>query len=539
MITMYTTVNEEGEEVILNNQKSGLITVVKIIVLVFSLLIVATLSVTTIVFGYLAFRTKQEQRLDNKNMIELITFNDVYQLHQVLTIEGDTRGGASRVSQYIKTLKSKRLYPENILVISGGDTISPSRLSTLFNGAQMINASNLMGLNYSALGNHEFDFGVKVLESRINESQFVWLNSNVQLPFPTVENVVIQVGPVKLGLFGILFAFGPSDKSVVIKDMIETSKEQVIKLKQKGAQYIIALTHQSAAEDCKLSTTVPDINLIVGGHEHRMQANTDCGQAPFIKATQDWQNIWHVKIDFTYKTPLIEFDNIAITKEMPTDPAMENLIAYYESNSGKEFKQVIGRTLVNLDGREYMLRTSETNLGDYIADKYREYTGTNIALFNGGGIRGNMFILAGSNITKGNVFDMFPFLNSLIMVNITGDILRQAIENGLSGVDRVAGRFPVISGFNITYTLNNPIGYRVLGMQIKSGDTYVDIDPNMELSLTTSSYLYQGGDGYSMLTELTPLIDPESAPTMVVVMIDSIEKDSVLSPLVDGRLRKI
>jgi 2',3'-cyclic-nucleotide 2'-phosphodiesterase (5'-nucleotidase family) len=388
-------------------------------------------------------------------------------------------------------------------------------------------------------GNHEFDFGVKVLESRINESQFVWLNSNVQLPFPTVENVVIQVGPVKLGLFGILFAFGPSDKSVVIKDMIETSKEQVIKLKQKGAQYIIALTHQSAAEDCKLSTTVPDINLIVGGHEHRMQANTDCGQAPFIKATQDWQNIWHVKIDFTYKTPLIEFDNIAITKEMPTDPAMENLIAYYESNSGKEFKQVIGRTLVNLDGREYMLRTSETNLGDYIADKYREYTGTNIALFNGGGIRGNMFILAGSNITKGNVFDMFPFLNSLIMVNITGDILRQAIENGLSGVDRVAGRFPVISGFNITYTLNNPIGYRVLGMQIKSGDTYVDIDPNMELSLTTSSYLYQGGDGYSMLTELTPLIDPESAPTMVVVMIDSIEKDSVLSPLVDGRLRKI
>jgi 2',3'-cyclic-nucleotide 2'-phosphodiesterase (5'-nucleotidase family) len=150
---MYTTVNEEGEEIILNNKKSGLIAVVKIIVLVFSLLIVATLSVTTIVFGYLAFRTKQEQRLDNKNMIELITFNDVYQLHQVLTTEGDTLGGASRVSQYIKTLKSKRLYPENILVISGGDTISPSRLSALFNGAQMINASNLMGLNYSALGN--------------------------------------------------------------------------------------------------------------------------------------------------------------------------------------------------------------------------------------------------------------------------------------------------------------------------------------------------------------------------------------------------
>jgi 2',3'-cyclic-nucleotide 2'-phosphodiesterase (5'-nucleotidase family) len=134
-------------------------------------------------------------------------------------------------------------------------------------------------------GNHEFDFGVKVLESRMNESQFVWLNSNVQLPFPTVENVVIQVGPVKLGLFGILFAFGPSDKSVVIKDMIQTSKEQVAKLKQKGAQYIIALTHQSAAEDCKLSTTVSGINLIVGGHEHRMQANTDCGQAPFIKVS--------------------------------------------------------------------------------------------------------------------------------------------------------------------------------------------------------------------------------------------------------------
>jgi len=513
-------------------------TIILVVLVLVSLIVILSLAIAVA-----RFTAKQNnavtKKLDNSQYIELITYNDVYQLHMVKTEDGEERGGPSRVSRYIQDVKSKRKYPNHVLVLSGGDTLSPSSMSTLFHGEQMIRANDILGLNYSALGNHEFDFGVQNLEQRVKESAFTWINSNVKLPFKTVENVVVKVGPVQLGLFGVLYDFGPADKTVVIEDVIQAAKKQVKLLKEKGAQYIVALTHQTGVDDCALSNAVSEINLIVGGHDHRSMSSMDCGHAMYLKASQDWINIWHVKIDFSFAAPLVGFSNIAITPEMPTDPQMEKLIAEYDEKAGKEFKVEIATADVTLDGREFSMRTMETNLGDYIADAFRSYDNSDISFTNGGGVRGNKYITAGTRITKGDVFDIFPFSNNLAVVSVNGSVLAAAVELGLSAVDQISGKFPVISGFRITYSLSRPVGSRVISMKRMVNDQLVDITPDMVMSMATSSFLHSGGDQFSMFAGLPDLVDPDTTPTLVSILMQKMTNDQKIVAQTDGRVMKV
>jgi len=106
--------------------------------------------------------------------VQLLLVNDVYQLDPV---EG--RGGLARVATLVRALRRET---PNTLFVLGGDTLSPSVFSTLFQGHQMIEAWNLLGLDAAVLGNHEFDFGPAVLRQRMAESRFPWLGANVLDP---------------------------------------------------------------------------------------------------------------------------------------------------------------------------------------------------------------------------------------------------------------------------------------------------------------------------------------------------------------------
>jgi 2',3'-cyclic-nucleotide 2'-phosphodiesterase (5'-nucleotidase family) len=478
--------------------------------------------------------------LKNEMIVDIITYNDVYQIDMVQLDEtGQLGGGPSRVSQYIKTLKKNKKYPQNMLVLSAGDMISPSLLSTLFNGEQMIEANNIMGLNYSALGNHEFDFGVEILQKRVEQSQFTWINSNVDLPFPTKENVIVQVGPAKIGLFGVLYDFEPTDSRVRIRDVLASAREQVKKLKDGGATFIIALSHLPALDDCELST-VAGIDVIVGGHDHRMKVNADCGDAIYMKATMDWQNIWHAQINFNFSKPIVKYTNIPITAQLPTDPVMEEMIAKYDKAKDNELAVVVGETLVPLDGRAPTMRTNESNLGDYLCDKVAEFLEADIVLMNGGTFRSNKLYLAGTKITKGDIIEILPFSNTATLIRINGSILLQALEHSVGYVAEISGRFPQVSGFRMQYTLAKPRGERIVSMDLKTmNGTFVPITPDMNLKLATNSFMYEGGDGFSMLPHLERLSDPEAEQVLSVIMLEGLKREKTIDQLPENRVVRI
>ena len=90
------------------------------------------------------------------NEITIVHFNDVYEVSGIFS-DGKRRGGLGHAAHIIEKARARN--PNRTFVTFGGDAISPSTLSSLFNGEQMIDMFNKMGINMAVLGNHEFDYG--------------------------------------------------------------------------------------------------------------------------------------------------------------------------------------------------------------------------------------------------------------------------------------------------------------------------------------------------------------------------------------------
>lgn len=481
---------------------------------------------------------------DNPFVLDIITYNDVYELEPVqVTSTSVARGGASRPTAYINSVKSKRSNPsKNVLVLAGGDMISPSLMSTEFKGEQMIATNNLLGLNYSALGNHEYDFNVATLNDRVLQSKFTWINSNVlNMPFNSPQNVVYDFLPgVRIGLFGVLFQFGPLNKTIIVNDPYAEAANQVSLLKAKGATFIIALSHMAAVDNCQLSKTA-GIDLIVAGHDHIVKMDADCGGAPYVTATQDWRDLWHIRVNFNYTTPVMTFNSVPMTLDLPTDPTMDALIQTYKTKIDALYNVVIASAGVDLEGRANVLRTKETNLGDYVVDTIKKVSNSSIAFFNGGTIRCNKVYPQGVTIKKGDVVQMLPFANAYAVLQVNGSVLRQALENGVSMVETNAGRFPMVSGLRFIYTMNNPPGSRVLNVTVwNAGSTsYIPLTDGMVFSMVTNSFMAEGGDGYSMFVPLPVIVDSEAGIPIQQIIRDQVIADKVLSPVTDGRVTSV
>ena len=201
--------------------------------------------------------------------ITLLQVNDVYQFTPV---DRGAVGGLGRVATLRKQIIKES---PNTLFLLSGDTISPSVESNTYKGAQMIDAWNAVGLDFSVFGNHEFDFGPEVLLSRIKESHFTWLGANVvdRKSGKTFANtppfVLREFQGVKLGIFGIVLpgtiSTSKPGPDIDFLNSCETAKKTVAEMRSAGAQVIVALTHLSMSEDKALARCVQGIDVIIGG----------------------------------------------------------------------------------------------------------------------------------------------------------------------------------------------------------------------------------------------------------------------------------
>ena len=114
---------------------------------------------------------------DNRQL-KILHFNDVYELESA---EREPVGGAARFSTLIKMLEEDPSYARAMLICSG-DFVGPSMISNVTKGRHMVDILNILGVDFGCIGNHEFDFGVKNLEQRLDDSQAIWLLSNISRP---------------------------------------------------------------------------------------------------------------------------------------------------------------------------------------------------------------------------------------------------------------------------------------------------------------------------------------------------------------------
>jgi 5'-nucleotidase/UDP-sugar diphosphatase len=474
-----------------------------------------------------------------------ITFlhtNDVYEIVPV--------GGQGGLAELGTLLKQERARSPHSITTFGGDLISPSVLSGLTEGTQMIDLMNRLGVDLAVLGNHEFDYGPELLAERIGASRFPWLGTNVLGPdgrpaAGTIGTKVIEVAGYKVGFLGLLTpetdVLSSPGAGITFAPVAETAAAAIEELRAAGADLIVALTHENLADDRELARRAPGIDVILGGHDHDPMTIYEGGTL-IAKAGHDADYL--VAIDL--RVDRVEKHGKQVVQVLPSwrylstagvapDPDLEAVVDGYQSELDQELGQPVRTTTVLLDTRRSTVRVAESNFADLVADAMRAGVGAEVTLTNGGGIRGDRTYDAGTVLTRKDILTELPFGNVVMLIELSGADLRAALENGVSQVEDAAGRFPQISGMTFSYDPAKPAGGRIAKVEINGAP----LDPGRIYKVATNEYIFGGGDGYTALGRGKPLIDASAATLMATTVMNYIAGEDKIAPKVDGRITRL
>jgi 5'-nucleotidase len=473
--------------------------------------------------------------------VTLLQVNDVYQMSPV---DRGKAGGLARLATLKKKIQAES--PHTLFLLSG-DTLSPSLASSIFKGEQMIASWNAAGLDYATLGNHEFDFGEDILLARMKESKFPWLAANVverksgQAFGHMPPYVIREFEGVKVGLFGLLTreteTSSSASKAVQFQEERTIAARIVRELRRKGATVIIALTHLSMPEDKALAKAAK-IDVIIGGHEHDVMQSQANG-TPIFKMGSDARLLGRIDLNIEKRTGKLEsldYAAIPVNDSIADDPTVAAVIAEYEKKLSAELDKPVGNTTVMLDARQRTNRSEETNLGDFIMDSFRQFTGADIAIMNGGSIRSNATYGPGA-ITKRDVISILPFETPIVKIEVSGATIRAALEHSVSriGIETEFGGFAQISGLRFSYDARKAPGSRVVEVTVNGQP----LDDKKLYSVAAGEFLVKGGDGYAMLKDAKHLITMENAKVDAVILGNTIAAAETIAPQTDGRIKRI
>jgi 5'-nucleotidase / UDP-sugar diphosphatase len=376
----------------------------------------------------------------------ILQLNDVY---EITPTSGE--GGMARVATVYKTLKQRE---PNSFVVIAGDFLSPSALGTAkvngerLAGKQMVAALNMIPVTIATFGNHEFDPSYELFKKRMAESKFAYVSSNVldanKKPFPGVQESIVKTistsaGDVRIGFLGLTIPSNPKDY-VSYADVMDSAKKQVEALRP-NVDVLIAITHLAYEDDMKISKEFPQIDMIIGGHEHERH-RIEIGSLPGIyKADANARTVFiH---DFAYAPSTHRLHTTStlkeVTSEVPEDPAVKAEVDKWVAiaydgfrKEGFEPTNKVADITEPLDGKEESVRNQGTRLTQLIAEgMLAAAPGTEIAIFNGGSIRIDDVILPGP-LTEYDVIRILPFGGPIWSVDMKGELLKRVLEQGLA-----------------------------------------------------------------------------------------------------------
>jgi 5'-nucleotidase / UDP-sugar diphosphatase len=220
------------------------------------------------------------------------------------------------------------------------------------------------------------------------------------------------------------------------------------------------------------------------------------------------------------------------TATVTPDPEVAAVVAKFEGELSNQLDVPIGTTAVELDSRTVVVRTREAAIGNLVADALRWSAQTEVAVTNGGGIRGGKIYPPGTTITRRDVLSELPFGNRLVTLEVSGRDLKAAIENGLSRLPNPSGRFPQVSGLKIEADVSRPPGNRVLSIKVGDAPLY----EGKIYAVATNDFMARGGDDYTAFEQSKPVIPLNDSPLMASEVMDYIQDIRTVRTGVDGRI---
>ncbi|WP_407537014.1 bifunctional metallophosphatase/5'-nucleotidase [Cetobacterium somerae] len=468
----------------------------------------------------------------------LLYFNDSHVIYPVVDKHGE-RGGVARAKTLVDSVKKEN---KNTIVLQGGDLGGGVLFGAVYHGFPMIEAFNKMPIDISNFGQHEFDFGVTEARNLVNKSKFQWISTNLKessgKPFNnSKEYIVKKIGDFKVGFLGTTDGMETTIQTSEIyqEDIIKSIEENLEKLKKEKVDFIVLLTQSEPELNIEILEKYPEINAVLAEEKsEKYNFVTYVGEKPIVSPQGNMGSI--VKIDiFKNKDGKIKqsLEFLPVDNSVPSDKEMLKLEEFYKEKLDRDLGTVIAKNNVKLDsgfGENHHARYEESNVGNLIADAYKNHFNTEIAFMNGGGIRAN---IESGDFRLRDAISILPFSNKVGAFKYSGKTIVEALEHGVSSVDKKAGRFLQVSGMEYSYNPKNEVGSRVSNVTINGKPIQLETIYTVALPL----YIKNGGDGFQMLKNTMGAVEIDSEKNIDSdIFIDYVKKIKVLNPKLEGRI---
>ena len=432
-------------------------------------------------------------------------------------------GGYALFDAYLDSLQI--VYPE-ALRVHAGDDFQGSPVCAVTKGMSQIELLNAVAPDFFTIGNHEFDYTWKHLDSLARyDAEFTMYAANLidtETGKPAAQQFkIFKRNGYRFALIGLTnpelssLTLPQNLEGVRVEDPVETTRKIIELLSHRGIDLFIVVSHMGIEGDRELAEAVPEVDLIIGGHSHTYMSKAEQVNGVWIVQANDhgrYIGLTNFHVDHGDITHLDMKYIETVTGKLTPSQDVAEIVIKYESELAEILDEVIGRLET-----PWTRRGNESNLGNWIADAFREETGTDIAMMNDGGIRKDM---PAGMITVRDIWEISPFGNTLVTYEWTGQQLLDALDYMAK-----QGRSMQVSGLNMV--LKRKVGL------VKATVGGKAIEPDKTYTVCVNNYTASQGDKYFGNTldnvKETGLIDRD-------VLIRSVRKHPVINSKTEGRV---
>ena len=434
--------------------------------------------------------------------IPIVTFND---FHGSLA-ESKSDVGAAKLVGEIKRVKEEN---PNTVVVTGGDIYQGSAMSNLLKGEPVTAMLKEMGLEFSAVGNHEFDWGYEHIPDWAKAGEFDFLASNIYeketgepvewaKPYGVVEREGKKVGFIGLATPETAYKTKPDNVAhLEFKDPVEATKTWVNYLEnEEKVDAVVVLSHLGSEQNRETGeitgeivevAEVPGVDAIISAHSHQKVEGKVNG-VPVIQAYKNGRNLGYVNLKFDDKNELVvttKLDDISKRKDtLPVDKNMEDILAKFEADLAPIMNEKVADLSVDLP---HDRDTGVSPMGATVAETMRRIVDADIAITNGGGVRAPL--MAGT-ITVGDMYTILPFDNTLVTMEMKGSDIIKVLEHGIEPDNFGWGQH---AGIKLWYTPGAERGEKITSVRLADG---TKLENDKYYTVVTNDFMAVGGDSY-------------------------------------------
>ena len=348
---------------------------------------------------------------------------------------------------------------------------------------------------------------------------------------------IVEMADVSVGITGVLT---PRAREVTslgdaeVRAPADALAEIVPEMRDEGAEVVVVMSHVSndLARN-EIAPNVDGIDVIVGDDAaEQFDEAVEVNDTVLSFVGDEYDFLGEVTLEVgdggiqSYDRSVYDVSE----EEIEPNEAVEAVADFYRRQVDSE---VIGESTVQLNCVSEDLRTEETNMGNFVADAIRTDVDSDVVLQNGGGIRTGTLYPPG-DITDLLIRQILPFGNTTTELEVSGQTLHDALENGVSDVESLEGRFPQVSGMEFAWDPDAEPGDRIDPADVTVGGDPLDLEATYTLG--TNNFMADGGDGYDMLPDATQTGTGDTELAQLVI--DRIREQTPIAPETEGRITR-